>query len=422
MNLARTTFYTSVSTAVTFICGFIVAKVVAVKIGPSGIAMVGQFQNSTALLSILGTGAISMGVVKYLSEYRDKPERQQAIITHAISLILLCSFTIAGFVVASSRWLSRVTFHSSDFWIVYVLFGAFLALTALNTVFLSIYNGLKEIPKMTIVNIFTSVIGILFTIVFASLFDVKGVLVAVNATAAASFLLNLYLFRKNSNFRLSVSFKRWDKKLLRQLLTFSLMSSVSAFVLPTIQLMVRNKIIGDFSITDAGYWQGVTRISDYYLAFITTVLSVYYLPRLSELRSDGEMRAEIIRGYKLILPIVALLALLIWLFRYYVVIILFSPEFLPMQDLFGFQLIGDVIKIASWLLGFVMWARAMARTYIVSEILFGITYVGISYFFINKFGLVGSTYAFALNYLLYLVLILFLFRRIFFIRRKPAVS
>ena len=48
MNLIKTSFYTSISTAVTFLSGFIVTKVVAVKIGPEGMAYVGQFQNSIA--------------------------------------------------------------------------------------------------------------------------------------------------------------------------------------------------------------------------------------------------------------------------------------------------------------------------------------------------------------------------------------
>jgi O-antigen/teichoic acid export membrane protein len=55
MNLLKTSFYTSFSTAITFITGFIIIKVVAVKIGPSGIAYGGQFQNTIAILAKLST-------------------------------------------------------------------------------------------------------------------------------------------------------------------------------------------------------------------------------------------------------------------------------------------------------------------------------------------------------------------------------
>ena len=77
MNLIKTSFYTSISTAITFISGFIVVKVVAVKIGPKGIAFVGQFQNTTAILTMLATAAISTGVVKYLAEHKGDQAKKQ---------------------------------------------------------------------------------------------------------------------------------------------------------------------------------------------------------------------------------------------------------------------------------------------------------------------------------------------------------
>ncbi len=41
--------------------------------------------------------------------------------------------------------------------------------------------------------------------------------------------------------------------------------------------------------------------------------------------------------------------------------ILFSPQFLPMLYLFKYQLIGDVLKIGSWLLAYLMLAKAMTK-------------------------------------------------------------
>lgn len=411
MNLLKTSFYTSISTAVTFICGFIVAKVVAVKIGPSGIAMVGQFQNTMAILTMLGSGAINMGVVKYLSQCKGDTEEQQKIISNSLSIIVLCSIAVSAFTMIACRWLSVQAFHSTDYWLMYFVFGLCLSFATLNAVSTSVFNGLQEIKKLTVSNIFFSVSGILFTVGFAYLWGVKGVLLATNATAISVLGLNLFLFKKVPFLKPKILFKNWDKSILKRLFVFSLMSFVSSLVLPLMQLLVRNKIIISFSITDAGYWQGVTKISDYYLTFITTVLSVYFLPKLSELQERHELRKEIFRGYKIILPIVATLALLIWIFRHYVILILFSREFLPMEPLFKFQLLGDVIKIASWLLGFLMWAKAMLKTYLITEIFFTITFVLLSYFFINHYGLIGATYAFAINYFLYFITMVFVMRR-----------
>ncbi|RYE04851.1 MAG: hypothetical protein EOP51_34985, partial [Sphingobacteriales bacterium] len=123
LNLLKTSFYTSIGTAVTFICGFIVAKVVAVKIGPSGIAMVGQFQNTTSILAMLGAGAINMGVVKYLSQSKGDGAEQQKIFSNSLAIVLVCSLVVSGFTMVASGWLSMQAFHTKEYWLVYFVFG-----------------------------------------------------------------------------------------------------------------------------------------------------------------------------------------------------------------------------------------------------------------------------------------------------------
>ena len=81
------------------------------------------------------------------------------------------------------------------------------------------------------------------------------------------------------------------------------MALVSAIVVPVSQLIIRSYIKNHESITSAGLWEGINRISIMYLLVITTSLSVYYLPRLAELRNKNELRKEIFSVYKLIIPL-----------------------------------------------------------------------------------------------------------------------
>ena len=369
MNLIKTSAYTSISTAINFISGFIVVKIVAVKIGPEGIALVGQFQNTTAILSMLATAAITAGVVKYLAEYRGNPEKIQQVITNAFLIVFVSSLIISLFVMSTSGYLSEAAFKTKDFWIVYFLFGLFTMAISFNSLFSAILNGLKEIRKFTIINICSSLIGVSVTVIAAYNFGLEGVLVASTATAVIIFIINIFIFKK-LGIRWKPKFKSLDKKVVKMLSAFSLMAIVSGFVVPSMQILVRERIIVQFSVTDAGYWQAVTKISDYYLGFITSVLAVYYMPRLSEIQTKSELRKEIFSGYKIILPAVAGIAFLIWLFKGLIIQILFTPDFLPMKPLFTFQLLGDFFKIGSWLLAFLMIAKAMTKVFIFTEILF----------------------------------------------------
>jgi len=49
-------------------------------------------------------------------------------------------------------------------------------------------------------------------------------------------------------------------------------------MLPVSQLIIRNFVITHISAESAGYWQGVLKISDIYMAVIISSLSLYYLP------------------------------------------------------------------------------------------------------------------------------------------------
>lgn len=385
-------------------------KVVATKIGPEGIAFVGQFQNTVTIFTLASTGLISAGVVKYLAEHYEDPDKQLKVIQTGYKIVLISAFIVAILILGMSSYLSNAVFHSSSFQSVYLFYGGFIILMALNTFFSSVLNGFKLILKLTLINIVGSLAGVFFTVLFAYVWGVKGVLIAGNFTALIIFIINAFYMSKVDGFSWRPSFSSWDKPILKSFSRYILMSLMS-FLMPLTQLVIRNEILSKYSIREAGYWQAVTRISDYYLTFITTVLSVYYVPRLSEIKEKHELRKEIISGYKIILPVVSLLALGIWVFRTLIVHLLFSKEFLPMIPLFTFQLAGDVIKIASWIIACVMMARAMTRLFVITEILFSICFTVLSILFIEKFGLIGATYAFCLNYFLYFIATFLLLRK-----------
>jgi polysaccharide transporter, PST family len=411
MKLLKTSFYTSISTAVTFISGFIVTKVVAVKIGPVGMTYVGQYQNAIAIMAMFSTLAITTGVIKYLAQYKDEVQKKEQVISTALVIILISSALISLFVFTASGFLSHTIFNSSNYADIFFLYGFFVIIIGLNSLTASVYNGLKQIKYLTAVNISGSLTGIVFTVLFAYKMGVKGVLIANNFTALVIFIINLFILHKKKYFSYKTAFTKFNNQSAKLLLGFTAIGIVSGLVMPLSQIFIRSKIIASFSANEAGWWQAVTRISDYYLAFITTVLSIYYLPRLSEIKNKPELRMEIANGYKIILPVVGIMAFLIWVCRVWVVHILFSKEFLPMTPLFTFQLLGDFFKIGSWLLGYILIAKAAIKLVIITEVLFSVSLVLLSYLFIQKFGVVGTTYAFCLNYALHWITMLFITKK-----------
>ncbi len=410
MNLKRTSFYTSITAIISFIGGFLITKVVAVKIGPEGIAYLGQFQNTVAVLNMIATGAVALGVIKYLAEFKAEHGKKDEIIGTAFVILGACSFFVSLVVILFSGYLSDLSFGTSEYRKVYLIYGLFSLASAFNILFPAILNGLKEIRWLTIVNISNSVAGIVITLILTHYYGVTGALVSSSIQAVSVLLVNMFICRK-LGIKINFHPSKFHADIAKKLMGFSFMAAVSGIALPLTQILVRNAIIEHFSLKEAGYWQAITKVSDFYLAFVTSVLSVYYMPRLSEINNKPELRKEIAAGYRLIMPIVMAMSLLIWLLRGLVIEILFTPDFLPAKSYFTFQLTGDVFKIGSWLLAYLMLAKALTWQFIVTEILFALSFFIFSYLFMSYFGVIGVTYAFALNYGIYWFLMWWLLKK-----------
>ncbi len=160
------------------------------------------------------------------------------------------------------------------------------------------------------------------------------------------------------------------------------------------------------------------RISSIYLMLVTVPLSVYYLPRLSEVKEKKLLLDEILQGYKILFPAVIFSAAFIYLFRTVIVSVLFTSDFHPMKDLMGWQLLGDVTKLGSWLLSYVMLSKALTKTYIFTEIISSIIFYSLVHYYCSQNGLVGVPQAYFTTYAIYWVMMIIVF--ISYIKRERA--
>lgn len=300
MTLIKTSVLTGISTVIKLVSAFVINKVIALYIGPSGLAIVGQLQNFTSIITTFSNGAISSGIVKYTAEYQDIEEKKK-IFSSSIVISLICSLIISIFLFGFSDYLSELILKDIQYSSVFIIFGATIFLFALNMVLISILNGQKEIKKYVLVNIAGSIFSLVFTSVLIMQLNLKGALYAMVLNQSVVFFVTLAFVLKSSWFKLEYFLKGLDKESLSKLSKYSLMAIVSALTVPVSHLIIREYIGENLGWDSAGYWQGIWYISTMYLLLVTTTLSVYYLPRLSEIQDNKELRKEIFSGYKIII-------------------------------------------------------------------------------------------------------------------------
>ena len=411
MNLLKTSALNGIAVLIKTATMFILNKVLAVYVGPSGYAVIGQFQNFIQIVTSFAGGAINTAVIKYTAQYYEDVSRQRAIWRTAGSIVLLFSIIIAFLILILQKQLSIYIFQTDEFQSIFVWFAVFLLFFNFNALFLAILNGKKEILKLVIANIIGSLFSLVITGVLAFKFGLYGALVALSIYQSTAFLVTLVLCYKADWFKFKYLFGKIDPDITRKFAGFALMALTSALCVPLSQIAIRTYMTGEFGIEYAGYWEAMTRLSGAYLMLVTTTLSVYYLPRLSELSAISDIKKEVYLGYKVIFPIALLGAMLVYLLRDWVIGLLFTDEFLPMQDLFLWQMIGDSLKIGSWILAYLMLSKGMTKLFIVTEIIFSVLLLVLTYLSTKIFGFEGVSIAYLVNYALYwLVMSLFVFK------------
>lgn len=411
MKLIKSSIILSFATFVRMAAGFLAGKFVAIYTGPSGISIVGVFQNLISISQSVSTAAMGTGIIKYTAEFEDE-ENQTLLYSTSFKIFVSASvITTLLLLFFNKLFIKKLSLN-----IEYILPLYLLALTtiffSINTLFISILNGKKQFKVFTILNAISSIIGLLCTLILVHFYNVKGAIYSLVITQFLSSIATFFLIRKYNWFDKKYFINNiFDITIFKKLLEYSLMGVFSSISIPIVQLIIRNIILSKAGIDASGCWQGMTRISDSYLLIVNTVLSAYYLPQIASLQTKKEIKVEIVNGIKIIIPIVVFTCFLIYLFRFQIIDLFFTRKFLLMEKLFLYQLTGDVIRVLTWLISYIILAKSMTKIFLITETIFAISSVSLTYYFVNKYGIEGSSIAFAINALFYLITILYFLRK-----------
>ena len=403
MNIVRAGFYSSIATAARLLTGLVVIKLVAWLAGPEGVGKLGQFMSLMSLLAVLAGGGISAGIVKYVAEYRHDAQKLSRLLAAALWYALIASCLMGCAALLLSRQLSLWLLGDVRYENLIRLLAIAQLGIALANYILAVINGFMDVRRLAFIQVLGSALSVAMAVGLSHWLHLYGVLLAMVVGQLLLLLVGLPVWRRSPYFQRSMLRMHFDREMSAKLAAFSVMTLTSALLPPLINIAVRNHLALQFGWDQVGYWQAVSKVSDAYLLFLTTAINIYYLPKLASTHERASLAAELRNAYRILLPAVILLAALVYVLRGWVTRILFSADFSAANALYGPQLLGDVIKIASFMLSYLMLAKAMTRLFVISECVFALSYLALVYVFTASFGLIGAMYAFAVNYLFYLV-------------------
>ncbi len=400
----------SVTVLVKIAAGFLTTKFIAFFIGVEGMALIGNLRSFFTAIQTFATVGFYKGIVKYIGKYKNDTLKLSKTISTAYYFGFMATILISIICYYNAEVINRLLF-SEEYNFAYIIQIMALAIPfyALNMFCFSIMNGFSKYRILLIINIIGQIMGLSVTLLLIWQNNIDGALISVVISPSLIFLITLIGILNRRNLMDHIKVSNIDFKWIKKLGPFTLMAVVSGIALPLVTIAVRNYIIGSEGMKDAGYWEAMNRISTYCLMFVNSMMVLYFLPRFAEINNKKEFRSEVFSFYKTVAPFFGLGLLVIYFLKQFIVTIFLTDDFLPVQNLFGWQLLGDFIKILSVVIAYQFIAKRMFWHFIITELfLVFITYFT-SLYLIDIYGVIGANMAHFASYVMYFGVILLIF-------------
>lgn len=400
----------SASVVTKIITGFLTSKAIAVFIGAEGLALIGNLRNFLSSIQSVAILGFYNGAVKYIAEFKNDVVELSKTISTIFYLGLVSTVLISLLCYFNATSINDIVFSSeNNYTYVIKIMAIALPLYSVNMFVFSILNGFSKYKNLIIINIIGQVLGLCITLLLIYQQKLDGALISVVIAESIIFLITLVSILNRRSLVPLLKLKHINFNMIKKMSSYSIMALFSAIVLPLVILAIRSYIIDTIGIKEAGFWEAMTRISKYYLLFISSLMTLYILPRFSEIDSKKEFRKEVFNFYKTIVPVFGLALIVIYLLRSFIIPAVFSSEFKPVEDLFLWQLLGDFIKVLSIVIAYQFLAKKMFWHYIITEAFSVIILYLTSIYFIDLYGVKGATIAHCVTYILYYIVILLIF-------------
>jgi len=285
--------------------------------------------------------------------------------------------------------ISRIVLGGPEHAGVVALMGAALFLSLASGIQASILNAYHRIGALAQLGVLNSILGAGSSITLIGLFGEDGIPFAIVTGAVVSFSLSRLFLRRAEKDNLPRATWRDTIRAARSLLLFGVPLTGSQVVGEGARLALPLVVVSMLDKESVGFFGAASAIAVTYMGFLVKAMGQDYFPRVSAAVDDPhelarlanqQLRLVLLLGVPLILGVSAMSSIVIPL--------VYSPAFIPAVAVLQWQLAGDVLKLPTWVIGFMILVRT-SRKYFTVELLAGVFLLAFSWLGITMFGLVG---------------------------------
>lgn len=404
----------SILIGVKFVLGILSVKIISIFLGPSGMAVISHLRDFASMFKSFSSLGINNAVIKSVKDTNNDSKEISSRLSSFFWSYVVISIVLALLIILLASHINWFLFRNYDYLIIIKLIGLLLPLYFVNLFLKALLNSLELYKSIIWIQVISTICLFCFTFLCIYYKNLFGALLALSITDVIILIITFVFVRKNRrlfDFNLKKNFRNKDLKFLRK---YGLMALITAIIVPVTAILIRNNIIFQEGQFKAGIWDSSKRISSFYMMFISSGLTLYYVPKLASLKTDKDLKIEIKKYFVSILPIFLIILLLVFFLKDFIIKMALTKEFFEVKTVLIWQLIGDFVKVATLAFGFILSVRAMVIKYIAIELLFNLSYLALAKFLLVDYSIEGVVFSYMVANILTLFLMLWFFRKLIF--------
>lgn len=381
------------------------SKILAVLLGPTGIGLFGMLNSTLDVLKTITGLGINSSAVKEISEAAGSGDivKVSRILKTLQRWLLLTG--LLGFIVTLllASHLSQWTFGNKEYTWSFIWLSVVLFFAALSSGQLAALQGMRKIGYMAKSGMIGSFVGLLLSIPLFYLFSYNGIVPSIIISAVCTLIFSSVYAKKIKTVKVNEPFlKSLGHGLGLIKLGIAMMFSGSLAIIAG--YILKAYITQKGGIIDAGIFQAGFSISEGYFGLIFTAMATDYYPRLAAVNKDNLRIKDEVNKQAEIGILIASPIIIIALFLMPVAIrILYSKSFLNAVTYVNWAMLGNIFKIASWAMGYVLLAKGKSQIFICTAIFFNSTYLVLNITGYNWLGIEGLGVAFFIYYIIHFI-------------------
>lgn len=399
----------SSTTFITMLLNIIKTKIIAVLLGSSGMGVFSLYMGLYQVLTSLGGILAGGGVVKFISEYQEKLHIVLKVKQYIVFLLTIYSILVSICILFFSSTISIYLFNNEEYKIGIIIIGLISIIINFSLFYQSWLNGFRKIKEIAKVRLYSSIVITIFTILIVYFYKKSGIVYAVAFLPIPPLLFSYYYSKK-----IIISTKLTNKLHTKEFMNLVKVGFTLTLISLIFQLGIlasRSIITNSLGLKELGLIFAAWTISMSYIEIFLSALVVDYFPKLSSLKMKKDKTIELVNEQLFFtLLLLAPIIFMSFIFSEYILTLLYNSNFVSAVYVLKIQLLGDLFKVVSWILGYLLIVQGLLKFSLILQLMWISLYLLILKIGLSSFGIEIAGIAFLISYffgtfLTYIILI-----------------